>query len=220
MSNNYIVYVARGAEGECLYVGEGLPERWKHIISGTSHVYLANKHHFEGGFINVEVVRDDLSKDEARKLEAELIETLDPAWNKRGLRVCADKNVESFLVKRFLEEFRGSAYSPMSNSIKWTMDYLKTQFKPRDGSETIALERIGYILNCLNFKGEALGTSAEFTKLCNGKRFISQWYGVGKRLHNIFDMERIPATNYEDYKMRIKVKLKDYDPNTKYTPNQ
>jgi len=33
MSNNYIVYVARGAEGECLYVGEGLPERWKHIIA-------------------------------------------------------------------------------------------------------------------------------------------------------------------------------------------
>lgn len=220
MSNNYIVYVARGAEGECLYVGEGLPERWKHIISGTSHVYLANKHHFEGGFINVEVVRDDLSKDEARKLEAELIETLDPAWNKRGLRVCADKNVESFLVKRFLEEFRGAAYSPMSNSIKWTMDYLDTQFKPRDGVESVSLDRMKRILSCLNINGEALGTASDFRKIFNGKRVVCRWQESSEKLRNIFSVEKVTDGIFEDSRLRFKIRLLNYDPDTKYTPNQ
>lgn len=69
-------------DGVCMYVGEGKPDRWKHLNSGTSHVYEANKHHFEGKTLKVDIVCEGLSKAEATRTEKALILELKPAWNK------------------------------------------------------------------------------------------------------------------------------------------
>lgn len=85
--NNHIVYVAR-YNGKVMYVGEGRPERYKHITSGVSQCYEANKHHFEGKPLKVDIVERGLTKEQGRKRERELIDELMPEWNKPafGLR--------------------------------------------------------------------------------------------------------------------------------------
>lgn len=80
-SKTHIVYVAR-YHNKVVYVGEGKPNRYYHLTSGTSHVYLANKHHFEGKGLNIEVVYEGLTKSEAKTKESELIVSLQPEWNR------------------------------------------------------------------------------------------------------------------------------------------
>ena len=63
MSNDHIVYAAFDSKGNCLYVGEGKPDRYKHITSGVSHVYEANKWHFSGKHISVSVIYSGLTKE-------------------------------------------------------------------------------------------------------------------------------------------------------------
>lgn len=83
MENNiHIVYVAYDINGLCMYVGEGKPDRWKHLVSGISHVYEANRWHFDNRKLDIKIVAEGLSKEDAVKLEAEKIKELYPAWNK------------------------------------------------------------------------------------------------------------------------------------------
>lgn len=78
---DYVVYVARH-EDIVLYVGEGKRGREQHLTSGVSHCYDANKFHFKGIRVDVEVVSEFTSKDEAKKEEGRLIRDLNPLWNK------------------------------------------------------------------------------------------------------------------------------------------
>lgn len=82
MKNNYIVYAAFDDKGNCLYVGEGKPDRYKHITSGVSHVYEANKWHFKSKFIEVKILHSNLSKESAMSVECGEINKLKPIWNK------------------------------------------------------------------------------------------------------------------------------------------
>lgn len=83
MENNiHIVYVAYDLNGLCMYVGEGKPDRWKHLESGVSHVYEANRWHFNNKKLKIEIIAEGLSKKDALALEAEKIKELYPAWNK------------------------------------------------------------------------------------------------------------------------------------------
>lgn len=79
--DNHIVYIGR-LNGEVVYVGEGKPGRHEHLNSGTSHVYEANKVHFSGEFIEVEIFKDNLTKQESLRIEKELIQKLQPTWNR------------------------------------------------------------------------------------------------------------------------------------------
>ena len=79
--SNHIVY-AGYYEGTCVYVGEGKPDRYKHLTSGVSHVYEANYYHHTGKVVDVKVLMSELTKDEAILRESELITTLKPLWNK------------------------------------------------------------------------------------------------------------------------------------------
>jgi hypothetical protein len=107
-SSDFIVYVAK-FRGKVMYIGEGKPYRYLHLTSGTSHCYLANKHHFEGNPLSIEVVADFLTKEDARKREAELILELQPEWNKSGLvdKLKVFDRMEIMRVNQLLiEEFK------------------------------------------------------------------------------------------------------------------
>lgn len=75
----YEVYIGR-YQGAVMYVGEGKKGRHKHLNSGTSALYQANKSHFEGKVLDIEI-RPMQTKEEAERLEKELIASLSPAWN-------------------------------------------------------------------------------------------------------------------------------------------
>lgn len=76
----HYVYIAR-LDGEVVYIGKGTGERYTHVTSGTSHCYLANKAHFEGKNVTVEVTEHFETSEEALAREAELIEHYKPVWN-------------------------------------------------------------------------------------------------------------------------------------------
>ena len=104
MQNNYEVYIGM-LDGEIVYVGEGVIGRHKHLNSGVSNVYSANRIHFNCGYIDVEVVHSGLNKQEATELEKQLIYEFKPTWNKRQrqyyrtLKVAYTKVQEEYDVK-------------------------------------------------------------------------------------------------------------------------
>lgn len=77
--NSHEVYIGK-INNEYKYIGSGKIGRHKHLNSGTSSVYQANKLHFDGGCLSVEVIYYD-SKQEALAKEIELIKTYQPEWN-------------------------------------------------------------------------------------------------------------------------------------------
>lgn len=99
MENNHIVYAAFDVDGNCLYVGEGKPDRYKHITSGTSHVYEANRWHFKGKKVIVNILHEGLSKAEATRLEKVEIDKLKPAWNRCEFGTMLCLNLCNFVTK-------------------------------------------------------------------------------------------------------------------------
>lgn len=76
----WYVYVGKYVD-EIVYVGKGKNDRFMHLNSGTSHVYHANKFHFEGGIVDVEIIRYFSVESEALLYESFMITELKPAWN-------------------------------------------------------------------------------------------------------------------------------------------
>lgn len=103
MENNHIVYAAFDTDGICLYVGEGKEDRWQHIVSGTSHVYEANKWHFLGRKVEVKILANSLLKQDAERIEKDKILELRPAWNKAEYGSIIPMNMALFATKRFKE---------------------------------------------------------------------------------------------------------------------
>ena len=106
MKKTYIVYAAFDIHGNCLYVGEGKPDRYKHITSGVSHVYEANKWHFKKKFIDVRILHEGLTKDQAVKLEKVEILNPHPTWNKSN---CIDRaKLVSYALEQLKVAIRGN----------------------------------------------------------------------------------------------------------------
>ena len=78
----YEVYMCK-VDGEIVYVGQGQVGRSRHCVSGISHVYGLNKLHFSemSDSVEVDVVKFFMSKDDALKLELDLIKKHLPRFN-------------------------------------------------------------------------------------------------------------------------------------------
>ena len=70
--NVYYVYGCY-VEGVLKYIGKGKGDRWKHCIGGTSTVKELNKDYFLGKFMEVKILFDNLSEEDALILEKEHI---------------------------------------------------------------------------------------------------------------------------------------------------
>lgn len=85
--SKHYVYVAYGINGDVLYVGKGVGDRYKHCDSGISSNYLLNKHHFNStynGGMTVDIVKTFDNDTDALIYEKELIFKLDPLYNKQS----------------------------------------------------------------------------------------------------------------------------------------
>jgi hypothetical protein len=109
--DNYIVYAGYIGE-QCVYVGEGKPDRYLHLTSGVSHVYKANEAHFKGMAVAVKILEEGLSKESCVLLEREYISELKPLWNK--VEFIGGADFKRKLKKTMDRKFRGSLSSAMS----------------------------------------------------------------------------------------------------------
>lgn len=84
-NKKYIVYIAKDEKGNVRYIGEGKPDRYKHVNSGVSHVYELNQEHFSGRKMKVEIYNENLSKEEALSIERFLLNKYQKCglWNKK-----------------------------------------------------------------------------------------------------------------------------------------
>lgn len=71
MSEHYVYAVF--VEKKLKYIGKGKGSRFEHGASGCSHVFGLNECYFEGKLIEVGIVKEHLSDEDACKLELGLI---------------------------------------------------------------------------------------------------------------------------------------------------
>lgn len=79
--DTFVVYAAI-LDNEIVYIGEGLIGRELHCTSGTSSVYGLNCAHFMGKTIDVEILAEVDTKQEAEHIEKEMILKHTPRFNK------------------------------------------------------------------------------------------------------------------------------------------
>ena len=84
VSKRFYVYFAT-FNNEIVYIGRGSQDRYKHVHSGCSHVYELNRHHFNNDYIECRIEYPDLSYEESKEKELELIRLHRPAYNKTGV---------------------------------------------------------------------------------------------------------------------------------------
>lgn len=104
LMENHVVYIGR-IKDEIVYVGHGKYGRQDHLNSGVSHLYQANKAHFKGLVIDIELHSEGISKEEAVETERKLIQELNPLWNtaltpKSELRLSLRKHLSKFDTSR------------------------------------------------------------------------------------------------------------------------
>jgi hypothetical protein len=103
-------YVYQGSiNGVIVYIGMGSKDRYFHLNSGVSHLYLANKAHFDGVEVLTEKIYESVSKEEALELEKELIKIHQPVWN--------STYTDAYNLKRYMNKVL-SKYAHIEN--KWT----------------------------------------------------------------------------------------------------
>lgn len=139
MSDKYIVYTA-SIRGVVMYIGHGKVGREKHIISGTSHVYAANKAHFEGVVVDVAIIKEFSTKEEARVREGELINEYRPSWNKvisARDHLTTSKDRKAYLEKVYRnfsvtnnkqKEFIKMVLSKLDSNLECTLSYSDLRF--------------------------------------------------------------------------------------------
>ena len=130
MKNNHIVYAAFDSKGNCLYVGEGKPDRYKHITSGVSHVYEANKWHFANKQVVVKILHEGLTKEQALAKEKLEINSLRPAWNKceygtmQLLQMCnfVSKEIKSYTKINTRHKGKQTMYTTLAKDLCKLLD--------------------------------------------------------------------------------------------------
>lgn len=114
---NYEVYIGR-LDGVVVYIGEGKLGRHKHLNSGLSHVYEANRAHFEHKTIEIEIVGLFPSKECVRKKESELITYYKPLWN-RNTGCSSRLKTEISESLRYAKRTRNRAYHVLKILEPW-----------------------------------------------------------------------------------------------------
>ncbi len=143
--SEYIVYVAR-FDDVVMYVGEGKVGRDNHLNSGLSHVYQANRHHFAGLKLEIEVVATVSTKEEARLAEKRFIAEHCPIWNKIDTTFDAVRARKEY--RRILERLIDDKKITNTGQIE-VMQYLISKMW-RDGRCSLSYRELGENTDCGN----------------------------------------------------------------------
>lgn len=103
--HTHIIYYATH-NNKIIYIGSGLPSRFRHVTSGTSHVYGLNRLHFlEPDSVKVEILKGLTSAEEALKEEQELVLRFKPEFNNQWLIGDLRLALETKEIEIYKEDF-------------------------------------------------------------------------------------------------------------------
>ena len=150
MEYKYEVYAAE-YKGDVMYVGSGKKDRHKHLTSGTSHVYLANKHHFDNKLLAVSIIFTTDSKEESLEVEKAYIRDLKPAWNEKNT---TNKNKHKKVDNKFfVEQTVDEWYCDCVERI----EFLETQLESREHMIDAICRTIDRTSDTIRKSGEVIG---------------------------------------------------------------
>lgn len=121
---DWYVYIAK-YEDKVVYIGKGKGERYKHLNSGISSCYDANKVHFDGGLIEVSLECCFNSSEEALAHERLLINQMEPMWN------VTFSNTEAAKLKRSSRARPKNTIRAKSKYPKGTSQFLGLVYRPK-----------------------------------------------------------------------------------------
>lgn len=106
--NIYYVYVVR-MHGENVYIGRGKGTRWKHALSGTSHIKAFNELFYHGKIdcLSVHKIAENLTLQESIGIEQKAIYKAQPIFNTIGTKGRVKANLEKdyeLLLSEYSEE--------------------------------------------------------------------------------------------------------------------
>lgn len=198
MEGVYYVYRV-DVDSECYYIGMGKGERINHCLSGTSNNYKLNEVYFKNKFSNQKVktscykVKEHLSKEEALKIETDLIIKYRPYANTAMKNIIKEevvfegKKLSDVLEKDSLRLFLNERVKLLNSTSLNRVEHSITDYNIKDN------------LNIVNksFESSIVRTKTTSKNLCVSccKEDVEVLKGKGFRknynIHNI--------NHYEDY---------------------
>lgn len=198
MEDVYYVYRV-DVDSECYYIGMGKGDRMRHCLSGTSNNYKLNEVYFKNKFSNQKVktscykVKDSLSKEEALKLETDLIIEHRPHANTTMKNIIKEevmfegKSLSSVIEEGSLKIFLNGKVKLLNSTSLNRVEHSITDYNIKDN------------LNIVNkaFESSIVRTKANSKNLCVSccKEDVEVLKGKGFRknynIHNI--------NHYEDH---------------------
>lgn len=111
--HTHIIYYAT-YNNNIIYIGSGLPNRYKHCISGASHIYDLNRLHFlEPDSVQVHILKGFTTQEEALEEEKKLILEFKPIYNSQFLNISEERFAKD---SKDIEKYKGS-FIPIKNEI-------------------------------------------------------------------------------------------------------
>ena len=111
--HTHIIYYAT-YNNNIIYIGSGLPNRYKHCIFGVSHIYDLNRLHFlEPDSVQVHILKGFTTQEEALEEEKKLILEFKPIYNSQFLNISEERFAKD---SKDIEKYKGS-FIPIKNEI-------------------------------------------------------------------------------------------------------
>lgn len=140
---------------EVVYVGMGSLDRPAHLNSGVSHLYEANRHHFNGGEVTIKILQKFPCKTSALDFEWKVIAEEEPTWNTAGtarnlIRNRIKKVTKSFVVKNTLSNLLVMAGDKIEAN--YLMNFTSADFRRYNNQDSVNNITI-YMKNWMKRKG-------------------------------------------------------------------
>ena len=187
--NTHIIYYTT-YKNIIIYIGCGLPTRYKHTTSGVSHVYDLNRLHFtDPSNVQTTILRGCISEEEALEVEKELILKFKPSYNSQYLGTQERYSLHKDEIQEYAEE-----YIPLlpELTIRRTTT---TQEKLEQGLVLQVREAIAYYED----------PNTDNTLLFKVDPLFSEWLDAGVTISNMRSLNK-SRVKINQYALSLKIK--------------
>lgn len=190
ISAEYHVYVAKVGE-EVIYVGSGKDRRFEHVTSGKSHSSGLNFLVRSGIVADVVVVKENLTKIEARVHEQDLIDLYKPAFN---VGIAANKTTRDSVEKlaAVLKE------TELANPSRYVLSLGRLLFHSANINESHQLVQMAFELSRAKEGGTIVYTESQLKSFISKKASNFENNPHYRQPSELISKEKVYRTSVED----------------------